>query len=223
MGRWRLSQKDMTNEYWNDSNPIIVCIIGMAGVGKDYFLNKLLEYYPNLHKVISITSRPMRPGEEEGKEYFFKTKEEFEEMINNNELIEHREFRGWLYGTPISSIDLDKVNVTIGSPDGFFNIKKFFEQYQDIEKVIVVPLVLLAPEDIRKERYYSRVNGEKPLDDWGRRNAADIVDHNIIAEYINHRQGPSCYHENVKPVEKMEDIKWFGDWIGLLGQDIVNE
>lgn len=221
MELWRSNQNDMMKECSTPSSPIIICIIGMAGAGKDYFTNKLIKYFPQLHKVVSATSRPMRPGEKEGKDYFFKTEQEFQELIVNEQLIEYREFRGWFYGTPISSVNLDKVNITICSPDGFFNIKKFFDDYQDISKVTVLPLVLLAPEEIRKERYYGRLNNLRPLDDWDRRNHADAIDHNLIANYINSKSGPYCWHHNVKPIESKEDLQWFVDWLNGVGQDIV--
>ena len=54
----------------------------------------------NLILSISVTTRPLRPSEVDGKDYFFKTKDEFEKMVSDDELLEHAEVFGNFYGTP---------------------------------------------------------------------------------------------------------------------------
>ncbi len=84
----------------NDKGLIIV-LSGFSGAGKGTIMKHLMKKYPDLyHLSISATTRDPRPGELDGREYFFKTREEFDAMINNNELLEYATFNGNSYGTP---------------------------------------------------------------------------------------------------------------------------
>ena len=74
-------------------------ISGPSGVGKDTLMALVFKRVPNLVSSVSVTSRAPRPGEEEGREYFFKSKDETQKMIQNGELIEWNEFAGNIYGT----------------------------------------------------------------------------------------------------------------------------
>lgn len=76
-------------------------VSGLSGVGKGTIIRKYMEMYPDESVLsISATTRAARPGEEEGREYFFKTREEFEEMIEKGQLLEHACFVDNYYGTP---------------------------------------------------------------------------------------------------------------------------
>ena len=79
---------------------IIVVVSGFSGAGKGTLMKELVKQYPNYALSISATTREPREGEEEGREYFFKTVEEFEQMIDENQLIEHARYVGNYYGTP---------------------------------------------------------------------------------------------------------------------------
>jgi guanylate kinase len=83
----------------------LIVIVGPSGVGKGTVLKKVFEDLDNLVFSVSVTTRKKREGEVEGKNYFFKTKEEFKEMIAKNELIEWAEFVGNFYGTPKKYIE----------------------------------------------------------------------------------------------------------------------
>lgn len=73
---------------------------GPSGVGKDAILERVLKIVPNLVKSISYTTRPKRPGEEDGKNYFFVDEKKFKEMVENGEFLEWAVVHGYLYGTP---------------------------------------------------------------------------------------------------------------------------
>ena len=79
---------------------ILIVISGFSGAGKGTIMKALLERYDNYALSISATTRNPRPGEEEGKAYFFKTTEEFEKMIAKDDLIEYAMYVGNYYGTP---------------------------------------------------------------------------------------------------------------------------
>ena len=82
-------------------NGLIIVLSGFSGAGKGTIMKHLLETYPGEYCLsISATTRQMRDGEQEGREYFFKTREEFDAMIANRELLEYATFNGNSYGTP---------------------------------------------------------------------------------------------------------------------------
>lgn len=78
---------------------IIAVISGFSGAGKGTVVAELVKRYGYAISV-SATTRAPREGEIEGKSYFFKTREEFEKMIHNEELIEYAQYVGNYYGTP---------------------------------------------------------------------------------------------------------------------------
>ena len=75
-------------------------ISGPSGSGKDSVMKKVFERLPDLAFSISSITRAMRPGEVEGEKYNFISRERFEQMIANDELLEHNVFVGNYYGTP---------------------------------------------------------------------------------------------------------------------------
>lgn len=80
---------------------ILTVVSGFAGAGKGSTMKGLLQKYPDNYALsISATTRSPRPGEEEGREYYFRSKEAFEQMITNDELIEYACYVGNYYGTP---------------------------------------------------------------------------------------------------------------------------
>lgn len=85
-------------------NPLIIVISGPSGVGKDTVIKKLRESRDSLHFVVTATSRPMRPGEVNGKDYFFVSKEEFLKMVDKNELLEYALVYGDYKGIPKKQI-----------------------------------------------------------------------------------------------------------------------
>lgn len=79
---------------------ILIIVSGFSGAGKGTVMKRLMSEYDNYALSISATTRAPRTGEKDGREYFFKTVEEFEAMIENNQLIEYACYVGNYYGTP---------------------------------------------------------------------------------------------------------------------------
>ncbi len=85
---------------------MITVLSGFSGAGKGTIMKNLLKKYPGqYHLSISATTRDIRQGEEDGREYFFKTREEFDDMIAKGQLLEYATFNGNSYGTPRSYVD----------------------------------------------------------------------------------------------------------------------
>lgn len=79
---------------------ILVVVSGFSGVGKGTLMKLLTEKYGQYALSISATTRAPREGEEDGREYFFRTKEQFEELIAQDRLVEYACYCGNYYGTP---------------------------------------------------------------------------------------------------------------------------
>ena len=80
---------------------ILTVVSGFSGAGKGTIMKRLIERYPENYALsISATTRSPRPGEEEGREDFFCTRERFEEMIAGDELLEYARYVENYYGTP---------------------------------------------------------------------------------------------------------------------------
>lgn len=69
--------------------PLLIVISGPSGIGKDAVVQALRKENPNTHFVVTMTSRPPRPEERDGVDYFFVSREEFERLIATGELLEH--------------------------------------------------------------------------------------------------------------------------------------
>lgn len=79
---------------------VLIVLSGFSGAGKGTLMKELMKTYDNYALSISMTTRNPRPGEQDGREYFFSTREAFEEKIAQNGLIEYAEYCGNYYGTP---------------------------------------------------------------------------------------------------------------------------
>lgn len=79
---------------------ILIVVSGFSGAGKGTVMKALMKKYDNYALSISATTRDPRIGEENGREYFFKTTNEFEYLIENDEMLEHANYVGNYYGTP---------------------------------------------------------------------------------------------------------------------------
>lgn len=83
-----------------DNQGTLVVVSGFSGAGKGTVMKALISKYENYSLSISATTRAPREGEENGREYFFKTREEFEEMIREDQLVEYAQYVENYYGTP---------------------------------------------------------------------------------------------------------------------------
>lgn len=82
----------------------LILLMAPSGSGKSLLLNHVKNTLPEVKMAVSCTTRQMRPGEEEGKVYYFLSREQFEEKIKAGEFLEWAEYGGNLYGTLKSEI-----------------------------------------------------------------------------------------------------------------------
>tara|TARA_B100001245_G_C22785197_1_gene378984 strand:+ start:140 stop:742 length:603 start_codon:yes stop_codon:yes gene_type:complete len=84
----------------NNIEPLLILISGPSGVGKDTIVNLIRERKHQAHFARTITTRPLRNGEVNGKDYQFLTRDEFESVLNNEGFLEHAKVYGNYYGVP---------------------------------------------------------------------------------------------------------------------------
>jgi len=120
----------------------LIIVSGPSGTGKGTIMNEYFKKYTDDNSFLSIsaTTRDPRPGEKEGVNYYYKTKEEFEHLINTDGLAEWAEFCGNYYGTPKKAV-LDMINagknvVLEIEVQGAMKVKKSFP---DAACVFVLP------------------------------------------------------------------------------------
>lgn len=88
-----------------DKRGILIVLSGPSGAGKSTVISHLLKHRKDIRFSVSATTRPPRPGEVDGVDYFFRTREEFERMIAEDAFLEHAQYVGNRYGTPAAPVE----------------------------------------------------------------------------------------------------------------------
>ncbi len=86
-------------------NGVLLVLSGFSGAGKGTVIRRLLEKHDRYSLSVSATTRPMRPGEEDGKDYFFVSEERFQELIRKGSLLEYAQYVNHYYGTPRAFVE----------------------------------------------------------------------------------------------------------------------
>ena len=89
----------------NNGKGIVVIVSGPSGVGKSTICKEILKRLGYVYLSVSVTTRPKSDAEVEGQDYWFVSKEEFQELIDKDLLLEHAEVFGHLYGTPKDKVE----------------------------------------------------------------------------------------------------------------------
>ena len=119
---------------------ILIVVSAPAGCGKDTILGEALAANSNLFYSVSATSRAMRPGETDGVSYHFRTREQFEKMIADGELLEYTQYCGNYYGTPKKAVEdmlaAGKDVILKIEVEGAANVKRIFP---DCVMIFILP------------------------------------------------------------------------------------
>lgn len=83
-----------------ERNGILIVLSSPSGAGKSTMTRRLLAEHPDVRLSVSVTTRQPRPGEVDGRDYYFVTRERFAQMVAGGELLEHADVFGHRYGTP---------------------------------------------------------------------------------------------------------------------------
>ena len=115
-------------------------VSGAAGTGKDSVVGALRKAHPEIEKTVSATTRAPRPGEQEGVDYYYRTREQFQQLIENDEVVEYNHFNGNYYGTLREEINkrlnAGKLVVMVIDVHGAANIRRM---YPDATTIFLLP------------------------------------------------------------------------------------
>lgn len=178
---------------------LLLTMTGPTASGKTELLKELVKN-PAFQKLVSVTTRPKRPGEVEGVDYYFISEEEFEKLKNENQVVQSVNFGGNNYATTKSEIDkvfgTNKVPVVIVEPGGIGQFQKLEPELD----YMVYPIYISAPYEVLEMRYVHRLCGQ------------DITDYDIMrlaeiknevdawpdqAHYVTHINNPSAVKEDL--------------------------
>ena len=125
---------------------LLIVFSGPSGVGKGTVRQEIFSTPDHKFEYsVSMTTRAQRPGEVDGKDYFFRSREEFEELIRNGQMLEYAEYVGNYYGTPLTYVNetLDKgIDVFLEiEVQGALRVKK---------KVPDAVFIFLTPPDLNE-------------------------------------------------------------------------
>ena len=134
-------------------------VSGAAGTGKDSVVKALREAHPEIEKTVSATTRAPRPGEQEGVDYYYRTREQFQQLIENDQVVEHNFYNGNYYGTLREEVDkrlaARKVVVLVIDVHGAANIRRMFPG---------ATTVFLLPPSVEELERRLRGRGDTPED-----------------------------------------------------------
>ena len=163
---------------------MLVILSGVAGAGKDTIKKELIKRMENVESLPSYTSRPKRPGDEEGKTYNFVSKEEFEKMIENGEFYEYDVHHNNYYGISkkIMNDKISKGKIIVKDVDvnGTKNLIKLLK-----EDTKIVTIFLRVPKKELKRRLEERIDKPSPEEVILRLNRFDYEESKIhLYDYV---------------------------------------
>lgn len=88
-----------------DRKGLLLILSSPSGAGKSTLTRMLMDWDPTIRFSISATTRKPRPGEQDGREYYFRSREDFESMVAAGDMLEHAEVFGNFYGTPKGPVE----------------------------------------------------------------------------------------------------------------------
>ena len=131
----------------------ILVVVGPSGVGKDTLMNKILYKYPGkFQKAVSYTSRKKRPGERNGYNYHYVTKEEFLQLIKDGKMVEYFFYSGNYYGLPKKELEEVKENKILYINIGISATEKIVDLNIPANFIAILPPSLEALEKRLKQR-----------------------------------------------------------------------
>ena len=188
----------------------IIALYGESGSGKDYWAKQLLAQFHNkTHAIVSCTTRPPRDYEKEGVDYFFLTPDQFGEKVLNGDMLEATSFNDWFYGTSLSALDPEKINVGVFNPEGM-------ECIIEDPRLDVTPVYIYASAKTRLLRALNREDNPN-CHEICRRFFTDEKDFDEMEEFESYSYYNDIYKAH-KPLTEEDFIKELFDDKGNIGQ-----
>ena len=153
----------------------VIAICGKSASGKDTLLQRIVNQNPEVHEIISCTTRPSREGEIDGVNYFFLSLEEFAHKDIMGEMLEVSKFRDWYYGTPIDGLNPNLINVGVFNPTGIYSL------FKD-DRIDLYVVLVQASDKVRLIRSLRR-EANPDVDEIVRRYSTDKEDFETFSQW----------------------------------------
>lgn len=188
----------------------IFYLMGKSASGKDTIYKKVKEQMPELKTIVIYTTRPIREGELDGREYYFVDDNRLKELQDSGKVIELREYNTvhgiWKYFTADDGqFDGDDNYLAIGTLESYVQLRDYFGQER------LVPIYVEVEDGLRLERALARerMQANPKYEEMCRRFLADAADFSvdklqeagIIQKYLNIDMD-KCIHEIVINIQK---------------------
>jgi guanylate kinase len=176
-----------------------------SGAGKTTLSRMLVAETPALQMSVSATTRPMRPGEVDGRDYFFVDKPRFEEMVKRNELLEWATVFDNRYGTPRAPVEA----ALAAGQDVLFDIDwQGTQQLRDRSGNDVVSVFILPPSvQALEQRLHTRAQDSDEVIRGRMKKAGDEMSHFDAYDYIIVNDNIGIAFEAVKSILRAEQLK----------------
>lgn len=176
-----------------------------SGAGKTTLTRMLIDEIADLRMSISVTTRPMRPGETEGKDYYFVDQAKFDQMVANDELLEWAKVFDNCYGTPKATVETALAN----GHNVLFDIdwqgaqQLYSRAPNDMVSVFILPPSVQALE----QRLHTRAQDSEEVIRGRMKKAGDEMSHFDAYDYIVVNDNIGIAFEAVKSILRAEQLK----------------
>jgi guanylate kinase len=201
---------------------LLIILSSPSGAGKSTMTKCLLEWDPSIRFSVSATTRAPRPGEEDGREYYFRSREAFEQMVATGEMLEHAEVFGNFYGSPKGPV---VANMESGV-DTLFDID--WQGGQQIKQAMgedVVSIFILPPSMAELERRL-RSRGQDSDEVIAGRMSKSLAEISHWAEYdyVLVNDDPDAFEEKLRAILTAERQRrtrqpWLNDFVRGLNKE----
>jgi guanylate kinase len=176
-----------------------------SGAGKTTLARKLIGENPDLRMSVSVTTRPKRPGEVEGRDYFFIDKPRFDAMVKARELLEHAPVFDHFYGTPRAPVE---AALTAGQ-DVLFDIDwQGTQQLRERARLDVVSVFILPPSAAELEkRLHTRAQDSEAVIKSRMKRASHEMSHWAEYDYIVVNRKIDAAFAEVQSILKSERLR----------------
>lgn len=170
------------NRYNIQRRGLMLVLSSPSGAGKTTISRRLMGLDPAIMLSVSATTRPRRPGEVQGVDYFFMDTEEFREKVERKEFLEHAKVFGHYYGTPRGPVE----EALSQGRDVLFDIDwQGTQQLSEIARQDLVSLFILPPSSVvLEQRLRSRAQDSEEVIRGRMAKAADEMSHYSEYDYI---------------------------------------
>jgi guanylate kinase len=201
---------------------LLIILSSPSGAGKSTMTKCLREWDPSIRFSVSATTRAPRPGEEDGREYYFRSREAFEQMVATGEMLEHAEVFGNFYGSPKGPV---VANMESGV-DTLFDID--WQGGQQIKQAMgedVVSIFILPPSMAELERRL-RSRGQDSDEVIAGRMSKSLAEISHWAEYdyVLVNDDPAAFEEKLRAILTAERQRrtrqpWLNDFVRGLNKE----